>query len=283
MFQPNKQYVTFTGKVCAEWLALVAFCCYPLTGLAAEDGSLELLLQDPGLCWTAPLAAPAGATPLVIADSQVEPAQMLAPQRQPGMQVAQRQPPSNNDSSRDSGLSSVPFMIGDTGAGSCASFSGFLIDAELAHPTMACGRLNIAENNTPLPTDRFYVSYRHFENATPVRIFQFERDYNIDRYTLGGEHTFNDGLWSIEMRLPLENRMSSDFATVNRSLGDGTFDVFRGGTRTELGNISMITKALLVEDNTHADFCGPGSHAPNGPGFCLHCGNRRLHYFSWIS
>lgn len=240
----------------------------PCLGEAAEE-SLDALVNDVSEYWSplgedtqfdAPIDISAGVL------DEVTPAQMLAPQRQ--LRVAQNQRPRRvAAAAATTGLASVPFMIGDTGAGTCASFSGFLIDAELAHPTMACGRLNISENNTPLPTNRFYYSYRHFENATPVRVFQFERDYNIDRHTLGGEHVFNNGLWSIEMRLPLENHMSSDFSTIDRALGDGTFDIFRGGTRTELGNISLIMKALLIERSDLAVSAGLGVTLPTAQDF----------------
>ncbi len=253
---------------CAEWLSVIVLFSLPLDSACAAGEHIDSLLSDPANYWSPGLVDPVAEAlhelPL-IEDNNVEPVQMLAPQRRPGTQLAQRQQ-SSSDSTRESGLASVPFMIGDTGAGSCASFSGFLIDADLSHPTMACGRLNIAENNTPIPTDRLYLSYRHFQNATPVRVFQFERDYNIDRFTLGGEHTFNNGLWSMEMRLPLDNRMTSDFSTVDRALGDGTFDIF-DGTRTEFGNVSMIFKALMVERSDYALSAGLGITLPTSQDF----------------
>ncbi len=249
---------------------VLVICLMLRNGVVADTVAqdVEFLLGDETGAWLAPdLTCSSDLVNLpVVSDEFFSPAQMLAPQRQLGLQAAQRtQRPQAQ--TRESGLASVPFMIGDTGAGSCASFSGFLIDAELSHPTMACGRLNIAEANSPLPTDRFYVSYRHFENATPVRVFQFERDYNIDRFTLGGELAFNDDTWSMEMRLPLENRMSSDFATIDRALGDGTFDIFNGGTRTELGNMSMIFKTLLAERQNFAMSGGLGVTLPTSQDF----------------
>ena len=212
-----------------------------------------------------------------VSDENVSPAQMLAPQRRLGLQTAQR-PQRAQEQRRESGVASVPFMIGDTGAGSCASFSGFLIDAELSHPTMACGRLNIAENNTPLPTDRVYFSYRHFENATPIRVFQFNKDYNIDRYTMGGELAFADDTWSIEMRLPLENRMSSDFATVDRAWGTGHSTSFGEARRSR-------TREYLDDHEDAADrtptVCAVdwlGSNPADVTRFPLFSRDRRLHH-----
>ena len=251
-----------------DWVAVIVLCSLPLDSIVAADYQTDCLLGDPASYWS-PVVVDQATEELhelpVIEDSLVEQVQMLAPQRRPGVQLAQRQQ-SSNDPFRERGLGNVPFMIGDTGAGTCASFSGFLIDAELSHPTMACGRLNIAENNSPLPTDRLYVSYRHFHNATPVRVFQFERDYNLDRITFGGEHTFNNGLWSIEMRMPLENRMTSDYFTVDRALGDGTFDIF-DGKRTEFGNVSFIMKALMVERSDCAVSAGMGVTLPTSRDF----------------
>ena len=138
----------------------------------------------------------------------IEQTQMLVPQNRPSLRVAQQRRRSSA-AAPDSDLASVPFMIGDTGAGTCLSFSG-LVDVDLSHPTLTCSRLNISENNTPLPTDRLYASFRHFHNGTNFRYFQFERDYRIDRVTLAGEKTFFDRMMSFEVRLPIENRLSSD-------------------------------------------------------------------------
>ena len=134
-------------------------------------------------------------------------AQMLTPQNRTP-RLSQRS--SRRISAVDTrGIASVPYMIGDSGAGTCVSFSG-LLEAELSHPTLACSRLNISENNSAMPTDRLYFSYRHFHNATPTRFFQYEQDFSVDRYTLGGEKTFWDGMMSFEVRVPLENRLTSN-------------------------------------------------------------------------
>ena len=73
-------------------------------------------------------------------------------------------------------------MFGDTGAGTCLSFGtlGYL-EGGLSHPTLTCSRLNVAENNRALVTDRAYFSYRHFENATPGKIFTLMQNLNVDR------------------------------------------------------------------------------------------------------
>lgn len=196
-------------------------------------------------------------------DQGVTPAQMLTPQAR----TAQRSSAGARRSSvarRNPNLASVPFMIGDTGAGTCLSFGG-LLDVELSHPTLTCSRLNISENNSPLPTDRLYFSYRHFHNATPTRVFQFNRDFHVDRFTLGGERTFFDGMLSCEIRCPLEGRLNSNVFTELRTdlvppivdpIAGGTFAQFEGLRRAELGNLSLVFKALLHESNDCAISAG---------------------------
>ena len=237
--------------------------------LLAEE-AVEQSIEDISDYWSAPVTADLSEeeepVELPAVDSEnITPVQMLTAQRPPGLRVAQRrQRPSASTSSSDSGLSSVPFMIGDTGAGTCMSFGG-LLDVELSHPTLACSRLNISENNSPLPTDRLYLSYRHFHNATPTRVFQFGRDFNVDRFTLGGERTFFDKMFSVEIRAPLEGRLNSNVFTQIRTdlvppivdpIAGGTFAQIEGLRRAELGNLSLILKSLLHETCDCAVSCG---------------------------
>ena len=197
----------------------------------------------------------------------VTPVQMLAPQPRRSPRVAQRSRRTSS-SRRSSTLSSVPFMIGDTTAGTCVSFGG-ITDVGLGHPTLGCSRLNISEGNTPLPTDRLYFSYRHFENATATRVFSNFEDFDIDRYTLAGERSFFDRMMSVEVRLPLENRLTSDIRTNIVQFDPPTFVGFQtgidpiiGGTRTELANMSLIFKALLFEQKNYAVSAGLGVTLP---------------------
>ena len=243
-------------------------------GSARAEESVDTIVEDVALYWSPVIEDPAVGEPSEISPEELDevtPAQMLTPQRRPSMRVAQRARRTSSARS-SSGLSNVPFMIGDTGAGSCVSF-GTLLSVDLGHPTLGCSRLNISEGNTPLPTDRVFFSYRHFENATPTRVFQFEQAFDIDRYVLGAEKTFFNGLMSAELRLPIEGRLNSDLETyvVN---ADSTlftpvdvFDVLRGEfsgnvRRTELANMSLIFKALLMERSDFALSAGVGFTLP---------------------
>ena len=200
-------------------------------------------------------------------DPAVEPAQMQT--FQPPGRTAARQPVALSRNSRAatrtaalSGLASVPYMIGDTGAGTCLGFNG-LLDLGLAHPTLACGRLNVAEANSAIPTDRIYYSYRHFEDATPIEVYQFSQELDVDRHTLAFERTYWDGMCSFELRTPLEHRLTSDFFSILApAFGVQDIVVAPNERRTELGNISLIFKSLLVERENLAISAGLGVTLP---------------------
>jgi len=256
----------------SRWL--LAGCMFLSTQVpsAYAEEFTDTLMEDVADHWSADVTTeqaaeitPAESLEELNADEQeLDPialAQMLTPQRNLSPRVAQRTSRSPRRSSVV-GMASVPFMIGDTGAGTCLSFGGLLIDADLAHPTLTCNRLNISENNTPLPTNRVFFSYRHFRNATPARFFQFSEDFNINRFTVGGERTFGQGLFSVEVRVPMEGRLSSNMRAQDRSLFGGPTEPFAGGQAAEFGNISGVFKALLHETSTLAVSCGLGVTLP---------------------
>ncbi|MEM9365947.1 MAG: hypothetical protein AAGD07_08110 [Planctomycetota bacterium] len=144
------------------------------------------------------------------------------------------------------GLASVPFMIGDTNAGTCFALRG-LVNANIGHPTLTCSRLNISENNTALPVDRVYTSYRHFHNATELQVFQVSESFNTDRLVLGFEKTFFGGLMSVETRIPVERRLTSDGIGIVDPSGSGFVDLVTADDyEIGLGNLSVITKGLLL-------------------------------------
>jgi len=253
--------------------ALVALLININGAVAQAKDSLEPIIDDVASYWSPIINDSKVGDPIDISAGvleEVTPAQMLAPQRRPSMRVAENRRQRRTAANSSSGLSSVPFMIGDTGAGTCFAFTG-LLDVELSHPTLTCNRLNISENNSPLPTDRLYFSYRHFENVSNLRYFQFEEAFDVDRFTLGGEKTFFDGIMSFEMRLPIENRLSSERFSydvfdppvfLDPAVFPPGFAPFGGGTRAELGNISFLLKALIHETDSFAFSAGLGVTMP---------------------
>lgn len=124
-------------------------------------------------------------------------------------------------------------------------------------------RVKIAENNKAMPTDRLIFSYNHFENA-----LQFTSDTignpgaavrqtsPIDRCTIGIEKTFLDGMWSCEVRMPFVSQF--DFAS-QTIVGDGG----------SVGNLAVIIKHLLVEDDDFAAVIGMGIDMPTGSDFTV--------------
>jgi len=257
------------------WLALL--CSLTNVGSAQQQPEpLDALLSDVAAYWapytderptSTTVAPPTAVAEFATVDEELTPVQMLTPQPRTAPRVTQR-PRRSAVARRNTKLSSVPFMIGDTGAGSCVSF-GNLISVALGHPTLGCSRLNIAEGNTPLPTDRVYFSYRHFDNATPTRVFANFEDFDVDRFTLGGERTFFNGMLSAEIRLPIENRLSSEIGT-NIAQFDPPFlpgavlgnNPITSDRRTELANISLVFKALLIERTDYAISAGLGVTLP---------------------
>ena len=234
------------------------------TALDWAEGSLTVdgELSYPGM--VAPNTSRGDAT---ARDANVEPVQMIAPTLSPTAprQPVQRGPRNPRPALRAaamSGLASVPYMIGDTGAGTCLGFSG-LLDVGLAHPTLACSRLNIAESNSPLPADRIYYSYRRFEEATPLSIYQFNTVLDVDRHTLAFERTYWDGMCSLEVRTPIEHRLSSEFLSILAPEFGVVDPVVADRDRTtELGNISLIFKSLLWERESFALSAGLGVTLP---------------------
>lgn len=131
--------------------------------------------------------------------------------------------------------SSAPAMVGDSFGGS------FLVDEvgpvpgnEIQTISIAGGdrRFKIAENGSPIPRDRVFFNYNHFENALTDHL---GRSIAMDRYTAGIEKTFIDQLMSLELRLPLAQGLNS------------TQDLASGDTRgAELSNLSVALKGILI-------------------------------------
>jgi hypothetical protein len=257
-----------TRLMLTEWIGVL---CLMLTNSGAADTIQEdvdfLISDESGARATSDLTYEQPAGVAVICDDNLSPAQMLTPQRRLGLQTAQR-PQRTQEQRRESGVASVPFMIGDTGSGTCLSIGG-LSTFTIEHPTLTCSRLNVAENNSPLPTNRNYISYRHFQNVTDVRVLTlFERSYDVDSVTLGHERTFWDGLASVELRLPMERRLTSNFGSlVNTVAVPPIIDPFIGGRQNELGNLSMIFKGLLWETSDCAISTGLALTVPTAEDF----------------
>jgi hypothetical protein len=106
-------------------------------------------------------------------------------------------------------LTRVPNMMGDSlGSSLQLAIQSTMPNGLLATTLpLAAGRsLKIGENNKALPMDRIYFIYNGFKNA--IQTVQgppfppLGREQDLDRYTVGAEKTFLDGLASIDVRMP---------------------------------------------------------------------------------
>ena len=158
-------------------------------------------------------------------------------------------------------LASVPNMFGDVLPSSGQLFATDFIVAPAgarADLPLAGGarRNKIAENNKALPMDRVYLMYNRYNDAlladtTSFLLGAVRRDYAVDKFTVGLERTFFDGLCSLDVRLPVTSRFS--FFTTS-------FDI-QGGN---VGNLAVALKrSLYVTDNTSV-VAGLGLDLPTG-------------------
>lgn len=114
-------------------------------------------------------------------------------------------------------------------------------------------RFKIAENVSPIPRDRLFFNYNHFENALDDYL---GRPVSLDRYALGLEKTFFDELTSIEIRLPIAQGLNS------------TQDFLSSETRgVELSNLSIAFKGVLLSGERWLISGGTTLTLPTGDGY----------------
>jgi hypothetical protein len=116
----------------------------------------------------------------------------------------------------------------------------------------------IAENDSPIPRDRIFFSYNHFQNVfqvseTPANppaptIFRQEP---LDRYTMGFEKTFLDGWTSVELRMPFTGTLNAQLDAVGLNAGN-------------IGNMTVVLKSLLYIDYATAVGAGMAIETPTG-------------------
>ena len=145
------------------------------------------------------------------------------------------------------------------------------------------GRTKIGENNTALPVNRVYFNYKHFENALQSRVENdigtqmYSRDFSVERYNVGFERTFNDGRWSLEMRLPVIRDVDYYHTGIAKRLGG-------------IGNLSVIAKRIIYETPTSVWSAGLGVSTPTGVSSQIQVGhelftikNQAVHLFPFVA
>ncbi len=127
------------------------------------------------------------------------------------------------------------------GAASRSAIGTPLGDPQGANLSVAGGdRLQkFIENQSPLPRDRVFFNYHYFANAlTSTTQASTTKATSLNRYTLGVEKTFYNGMASVEVRVPFMGGLASEqFADRIDNSG------------TEFGNIGLTVKGLLWTDN----------------------------------
>jgi hypothetical protein len=162
-----------------------------------------------------------------------------------------------------SGLAGTPNMFGDSYGGnySWESGNGMFVSGSYgdssANTPLAGGnrRMKIAENGNTLPQDRVYFLYNHFQDAASISDATvtpgLERSISLDRYTIGFEKTFRDGLWAFELRMPFGCGYGYQSAEYSSFAG-------------QIGNLDVVLKRLLYKSETTAAAIGLCVDTPTG-------------------
>ena len=215
---------------------------------------------------TAPAVPTAPANPNTASPSSTNPNPQVGPnavaQNQPNL--AFRAPASN----RNFSTARVPNMIGDlTGGGGASIVTTGFVSQSVTPPSLNHGRLNVAENNSPIVGDRVFFTYRHFENASDLDYLNGlpnggSASQSIDRYLFGFERMLTDTS-SLEFRLPLNSQLGSDLQFAQLSANQTSVPF--GATDFELGNISFILKQALIDRSGFYLSAGLGLNLPTAP------------------
>jgi hypothetical protein len=98
----------------------------------------------------------------------------------------------------------------------------------------------MSENQSPRPQDRVFFNFNYYNNMNDTLnrlVGSPVTQMKAYVYNFGIEKTFNDGMGSVGIRVPLDNLSANSFANVI-----GT------PTSTSLGNITIFTKYILAQN-----------------------------------
>ncbi len=110
----------------------------------------------------------------------------------------------------------------------------------------AVRRVKIAENNSPQPRDRFIFNYNFFNNV-------IGGIGDVNRYAFGFERTFLDQSSSIQVLFPFASTLAAQQVAGGAIAKD-----------TEFGDISLVLKTLLIEQDDFLIAAGLGLTVPTG-------------------
>jgi hypothetical protein len=153
-------------------------------------------------------------------------------------------------------LAAAPNMIGDFFGG------GIYFQGDLVSNAGGDRPFKLSDNWQPLPTDRLYFNYHHFNAVTTGvnNAFVGTSHAAFDRYTMGIEKSFFDGLLSLDFRAPYASALD---ATQVQNFTAGPLQ------NTEFGNVGLATKLLLFSRERFALSGGAGMTFPTGDDYRL--------------
>lgn len=167
---------------------------------------------------------------------------------------AESTPPADNGTLMAYSLASVPDMIGDTLAGRYRLFFGTERPIALTIPIAGGdGYEKIADDTSPIPTDRVFIDDNYFNHAA------FTGNGGIiglNRFTIGAEKTFFDGICSLEVEAPVDSGLRPD-QDVDALTCDNQGTVF--------GNLSLTLKCLVYRSDDLAVSVGAMVGLPTAP------------------
>jgi len=151
---------------------------------------------------------------------------------------------------------SLPEMFGDTFNGGrrlSATLNGRAFSLDISDA--GGSRLKVGQFNKAMTDNRVFLSRSELSNGRFVRRGARGEFVNIDRYLLGFERSILEGMMSVEVRLPLENRNEFTAGPGAQVAGD------------EIGNLGIIVKGMLYDDPKHSLSVGFGVDTPLGQDF----------------
>lgn len=163
-------------------------------------------------------------------------------------------------------LAELPDMFGDSFArGGDLVINQDVLIGNTTSVLLAGGSrgLKPSEHNKAIPDNRVYFVYNHFHNAVSTRIDEpvgaiaRQEQSSIDRYLLGLESRFGNGMWSIELRMPFTGQHDFSFTGVR------TAENHSG----DIGNLSVLLKRLVYYDPRTSVVVGLGIETPTGSDF----------------
>jgi hypothetical protein len=150
--------------------------------------------------------------------------------------------PSNLFAQSEAGAASgpesiAPNMVGDY-LGGFFTMQPFGAPVQsLVLPGGGIPRFKMAENTSPVPTDRVFFDYDYYSNV-PLNT----KSMSLNGFTPGFEKTFFCGAMSVELRVPMATTLDTNV-------------ILDGSTSTgvgEVGNLGVAVKALLFHSETVA-------------------------------